>query len=168
MPLPAFACINPDLQTVSTSCRSDEIYANSIFKPDSPFTSVAVLAAQAQELGLDPGNVQSYVHVMFGLSKDWCASGLRVGCLWTLNKPVQAATQNLSYFGAVSGVAQHMLAELLEDNAFVQHYLKENVRRLGAAYDTLAGGLQLSCVFAFVCLSVCQSVCLSDRLSDLL
>lgn len=123
---------------------SDEIYANSIFKPDNQFTSVAVLAAQAQQHGLDQEDVKSYVHVMFGLSKDWCASGVRVGCLWTLNAPVQAASQNLSYFCGVSGIAQHMLAEMLEDTAFVEAYLKENVRRLGAAYDTLAGRLWLS------------------------
>lgn len=84
-------------------------------------------------------DVHSYVHVIVGLSKDWCASGLRVGCLWTLNAPVQSAMQNLSYFCAVSGMAQHMLADMLEDTAFVKRYLKENLRRLGAAYDTLAG-----------------------------
>ena len=98
-----------------------------------------MLASNAQEHGLGPEDVQSYVHVMFGLSKDWCASGLRVGCLWTLNAPVQNAMQNLSYFCAVSGVAQHMLADMLDDAAFVKRYLKENLRRLGAAYDTLAG-----------------------------
>ena len=124
----------------SIVCRcSDEIYANSIFKPDSQFTSLAVLASNPKEHGLGTEDVQSYVHVMFGLSKDWCASGLRVGCLWTLNAPVQNAMQNLSYFCAVSGVAQHMLVDMLDDTAFVHRYLKENLRRLGAAYDTLAG-----------------------------
>ena len=123
----------------STLCRcSDEIYANSIFKPDSQFVSLAALASNPQEHGLCPEDVRSYVHVMFGLSKD-CASGLRVGCLWTLSAPVQNAMQNLSYFCAVSGVAQHMLADMLDDTAFVNKYLKENLRRLGAAYDILAG-----------------------------
>lgn len=126
------------MHSVRCQC-SDEIYANSIFKPDSQFTSVAVLAANPQEHDLPREDVRSYVHVMFGLSKDWCASGLRVGCLWTLNAPVQNATQNLSYFCAVSGIAQHMLADMLEDTAFVKEYVKENLRRLGAAYDTLAG-----------------------------
>lgn len=98
---------------------------------------MAVLAAQQQEHGLPSEDV--YVHVMFGLSKDWCASGLRVGCLWTLNAPVQSAIQNLSYFCGVSGIVQHMLADMLEDAAFVKKYVKENLRRLGAAYATLAG-----------------------------
>lgn len=111
---------------------------------------MAVLACSPQEHGLPSADVQSYVHVMFGLSKDWCASGLRVGCLWTLNEPVQSAIQNLSYFCGVSGLAQHMLADMLEDTAFVRKYVKENLSRLGAAYDTLAG-LPLPVFFSPVC-----------------
>ncbi|DBA72531.1 TPA: hypothetical protein ACH3X2_010289 [Trebouxia sp. C0005] len=120
---------------------SDEIYANSIFKPDCQFTSMAVLASGAEEHGLNPEDVKSYVHVIFGLSKDWCASGLRVGCLWTLNARIQAALQNVNAFYGVSGIAQHMIADMLEDLSFVDKYLKENKRRLGSAYDTLAGAL---------------------------
>ena len=48
---------------------SDEIYANSIFKPSSGFTSMATLLAQS------PPEVQrqgaGLVHTVFGLSKDW-------------------------------------------------------------------------------------------------
>lgn len=120
-------------------CCSDEIYANSIFKPDSQFTSMAVLASQAEEHGLDPEDVQSYVHVIFGMSKDWCASGLRVGCMWTQNTRLRAALQNINAFCGVSGIVQYMIAEMLEDLSFVDTYLEENARRLGGAYDTLAG-----------------------------
>lgn len=102
---------------------------------------MAVLASTAQEHGLDLEDVKSYVHIIFGLSKDWCASGLRVGCLWTLNARLQAALQNVNAFYGVSGIAQHMIAEMLEDLSFVDKYLKENKRRLGSAYDTLAGWL---------------------------
>ena len=98
-----------------------------------------MLASRAEEHGLDLEDVKSYVHVIFGMSKDWCASGLRVGCLWTLNARLQAALQNVNAFYGVSGIAQHMIAEMLEDLSFVDKYLKENKRRLGSAYDTLAG-----------------------------
>ncbi len=100
---------------------------------------MAVLASRAEEHGLNPEDVKSYVHVIFGLSKDWCASGLRVGCLWTLNARLQAALQNVNAFYGVSGIAQHMIAEMLEDLSFVDKYLSENKRRLASAYDTLAG-----------------------------
>ena len=124
-----------------------------------------MLASNPQEHGLCPEDVQSYVHVMFGLSKDWCASGLRVGCLWTLNAPVQKAMQNLSYFSAVSGVAQHMLADMLDDTAFVKTYLKENLRRLGAAYDTLAGSHLLCSPWLDACSPVACSLKVCSALS---
>lgn len=104
---------------------------------------MAKLAASASQHGLDPQDVQSYVHIIFGLSKDWCASGLRVGCLYTQNTQVLQAMQNLSYFACVSGMAQYMIAEMLEDIPFVESYLKENARRLGESYDTLAGQVSL-------------------------
>ena len=117
---------------------SDEVYANSLFKPCN-FTSMARLAANASQHGLDPSEVQSYVHIIFGMSKDWCASGLRVGCLYTQHTALLKAMQNLSYFGCVSGMAQYMVAEMLEDLPFVDSFLAENARRLGGSYDTLAG-----------------------------
>ncbi len=89
------------------------------------------------------------------MSKDWCASGLRVGCLWTLNARLQAALQNVNAFYGVSGIAQHMIAEMLEDLPFVDKYLKENKRRLGSAYDTLAGwALQLAKPHNIVALAI--------------
>ena len=132
------------------SCCSDEVYANSIFKP-CHFTSMAKLAANASQHGLDPQDVQSYVHIIFGLSKDWCASGLRVGCLYTQNTQVLQAMQNLSYFACVSGMAQYTIAEMLEDIPFVESYLKENARRLGESYDTLAGQVSLGRVCTTCC-----------------
>lgn len=117
---------------------------------------MAQLAAKAsQQHGLRPEDVKNYIHVIFGLSKDWCASGLRVGCLWTLNAQVQAAQQNISYFCEVSGIAEYMIAEMLEDLSFVDTYLKENARRLGGAYDTLAGVCNLPCIRDW-CLHICR------------
>jgi aspartate/methionine/tyrosine aminotransferase len=38
------------------------------------------------------------VHVVFGFSKDFAASGLRVGCLYSRNKQLLSALDNLGYF----------------------------------------------------------------------
>ena len=134
------------------------MYANSIFQPDSQFISSAQLAAQPSQHDLSPEDVRSYVHIIFGLSKDWCASGLRVGCLWTLNSRVYAALQNISYFSAVSGLVQHMVAEVLEDIPFVDTYLKENLSRLKASYDVLAGTSSFSCAALGLVLSLMLQV----------
>jgi aspartate/methionine/tyrosine aminotransferase len=38
------------------------------------------------------------VHIVFGFSKDFCASGLRVGCLLSRNSALNKALDNISYF----------------------------------------------------------------------
>lgn len=121
-----------------TAICSDEVYANSLFKPCT-FTSMAKLAADATQHGLDSSQVQRYVHIIFGMSKDWCASGLRVGCLYTQNTALLKAMQNLGSFGCVSGMAQYMVAQMLEDLPFVDSFLAENAQRLSISYDTLTG-----------------------------
>lgn len=38
------------------------------------------------------------VHVLFGASKDFCGSGLRIGALWSRNAALNTALDNLGYF----------------------------------------------------------------------
>ncbi|KAK9811667.1 hypothetical protein WJX72_008020 [[Myrmecia] bisecta] len=117
---------------------SDEIYGNSIFKP-CEFVSMAALV-EAEGAAAGPC-ARDLVHVVFGLSKDWCASGLRVGALLTQNKQLHALFMNLTYFCAVPNHTQYAVAAMLEDQAFVADFLAQNARRLGQAYGTLAGAL---------------------------
>ena len=42
--------------------------------------------------GYSQGLVDSYVHLIYGLSKDWCGSGLRVGMLYSRNARLQAVS----------------------------------------------------------------------------
>jgi hypothetical protein len=49
----------------------------------------------------------------------------------------------VGYFSAVSNVVQHMLAEVFNDEPFMEHYFAENSQRLGAAYAEFAGELTL-------------------------
>lgn len=65
------------------------------------------------------------MHVIYGLSKDFCASGLRVGVLHTRNEGIHNALNNLSYFGAVSNLAQWTIATVLADLPWVQSFLGE-------------------------------------------
>ena len=52
------------------SC-SDEVYANSMFG-DAPFYSIVAVATEGVAAGLWSQELaDTYVHVVFGLSKDW-------------------------------------------------------------------------------------------------
>lgn len=61
---------------------SDEIYANSVFENSAAkvkrFTSIV-------ELEYEKVIDKSMVHVLYGISKDFCANGLRLGFIYTRN-----------------------------------------------------------------------------------
>ena len=74
---------------------SDEIYALSIFnvpgkEQPPPFTSL---------LSIDPTELIStnYIHVLYGISKDFGAAGLRLGCLITQNAELTKAARVVGY-----------------------------------------------------------------------
>jgi len=80
-------------------------------------------------------------HVIWGLSKDFCASGLRVGVLLTRNPGVGAAWGNLSYFAGVGFPLQHALAHALSDEAWVDDFCRENTAALRASWAALGAAL---------------------------
>jgi aspartate/methionine/tyrosine aminotransferase len=94
--------------------RSDEVYALSVYKPQGgKFVSAMTVAQQlVQAEAADAGAasdgqaaaataadgslaaysqaaVDTYVHLLWGMSKDFCASGLRVGVLYSRSTQLQ-------------------------------------------------------------------------------
>mmetsp|Transcript_10576 Transcript_10576/g.19351 ORF Transcript_10576/g.19351 Transcript_10576/m.19351 type:complete len:463 (-) Transcript_10576:418-1806(-) len=146
---------------------SDEVYGNSVFADDARFSSMEILArrleSKARESitnasgsldntaqgGLIDGMtnqsildlVPKLVHIIFGLSKDFCGSGLRVGVLHTRNAKLLQALDNLSYFCAVSNVSQHTITQMLNDKEWLDLFFNENRRRLKHAYTVLEESL---------------------------
>lgn len=99
-------CVVPPMR------NSDEIYGNSVFDDQQQFTSMAHIA-QHHAADLDGGEfVEDLLHVIFGMSKDFCMNGLRVGGLWTKNDTLLSAFGNLGYFAAVSAHTQWMLTQV--------------------------------------------------------
>ena len=124
--------------------NSDEIYALSVFKPvPRPFTSALTLAADLVAAGAAAqADVDTHVHLIYGLSKDWCASGLRVGLLYSKNAVLQQALNSVAAFGSISNHTQHVLAEILADADWTAGFVAQNAKELEASYDTLTGHLE--------------------------
>jgi hypothetical protein len=76
---------------------------------------------------------------MYGLSKDWCASGLRLGVLYTRNRRLHQSLDPISVFAGVSNFAQWAVAQALDDADWAAAFLRDNARLLEASYDVLAG-----------------------------
>lgn len=108
----------------------DEVYALSVFG-EKPFVSGARLKPRLDD----------WLHVIWAFSKDFAASGLRVGVLMSENESVVKAVDALAYWSAVSGDTQSLLADMLADETWVDGFIAENQRRLGNAYRSAAGAL---------------------------
>uniref|UniRef100_A0A4W3JHJ7 1-aminocyclopropane-1-carboxylate synthase-like protein 1 n=1 Tax=Callorhinchus milii TaxID=7868 RepID=A0A4W3JHJ7_CALMI len=111
----------------------DEVYMLSVFGDACSFQSVLSL----QRLP-DPQRT----HVMWGISKDLAASGLRVSTLYTANMDIISALGQLSYFHALPGPTQHAVAQLLKDRDWInQVFLPTNRARLKTAHKYIADEL---------------------------
>jgi 1-aminocyclopropane-1-carboxylate synthase len=79
-------------------------------------------------------NLGDDVHFLWGLSKDFGASGWRIGILYSQNKRLIAALANLNIFSAVSQPMQMILADILMDHDFVQGFLDHSRSLLLKSY----------------------------------
>ncbi|KAH9894579.1 acc synthase [Xylariomycetidae sp. FL2044] len=109
---------------------SDEIYALSMYDPvdgePESFTSVRSIDFTGI---IDP----SLVHVLYGMSKDFGAAGLRLGCLVSQNEQFTRATRATCRFSWPSQYSMALAANLLEDQAFVREFLAKSRQRLTRA-----------------------------------
>lgn len=69
-------------QKYQTHLISDEVYALSIYGHDNSVGFVSVLSIDPVPLEVDP----ALIHVLYGMSKDFAAAGLRLGCLISRNQ----------------------------------------------------------------------------------
>ncbi|KAM6522019.1 hypothetical protein FALCPG4_011713 [Fusarium falciforme] len=115
---------------------SDEIYALSTWPntvdtnpPPVPFESALTIDTTGV---IDP----SLVHVLWGMSKDFGANGIRVGALISQANPsLHSALVAVGLYSSVSSISDHVTINLLEDDAFVESYMAENRKKLAAQYE---------------------------------
>ncbi|OXB53719.1 hypothetical protein ASZ78_011566 [Callipepla squamata] len=110
----------------------DEIYMLSVYD-DITFTSV---------LSLDSLPDPERTHFMWGFSKDFGMSGIRVGVLHTQNHEIQKAVNQLAVFHGCPGPVQHVLSQLLKDRDWLDNvFFPTNKKRLKEAQNLLVDGL---------------------------
>lgn len=122
---------------------SDEIYGLTtwINKEDRlplqlPFNSIMSFDLQGV---INP----ALVHVLWGTSKDWGANGLRVGCLISQSNPsLHEALTSTALMSSVSSIADHVVANLLDDDVFTERYIASNRQKLSQAYSLVISFLR--------------------------
>ena len=118
---------------------SDEIYALSTFQnqidtkpPGVPFESILSIDSKGI---IDPARV----HVVWGMSKDFGANGMRLGCVVSQrNQTLHDALVQPALYSVASGMSDHAAANILEDDNFTERYIKENQRKLSEHHKIAA------------------------------
>ncbi len=101
---------------------SDEVYANSVYG-DNPFISFLDDRFNALDY-------QEHVHLVYGISKDLCLSGFRLGCFYTRNQQLNKAMSTFAFYHSVSSIAQTCTTYLLNDIEWCQQFITSNCQRL--------------------------------------
>lgn len=115
---------------------SDEIYALSVFENnvDAEPESVAFESCSS----IDPTGLidPARLHLVWGLSKDFGANGLRLGAIISQhNEALRAAMIPVCIYSSVSALSDHVAANILEDDNWNDWYIAENCRRLAKHYE---------------------------------
>jgi aspartate/methionine/tyrosine aminotransferase len=111
----------------------DEIYALSVYNSPAPFVSIVKMLEN---------HLGDHVHILWGLSKDFGASGLRVGVLYSQNKTLLSAFGGIQMAFQVSNLVQEMMGHILQDSLFLDAYFAQNRLKLKYSYDILRSNLE--------------------------
>jgi Aspartate/tyrosine/aromatic aminotransferase len=106
----------------------DEIYALSVHKPPQ-------LGGQFQSIiRVLENHLDNNVHFLWGLSKDFGATGFRFAILYTQNMPLLRSLANLNIFAGVPNPMQMIVADILLDDMFVDAFLEQSRSQLLSSY----------------------------------
>lgn len=105
----------------------DEIYALSVFDiPDPKATKFKSIATFDTDKYIDP----NYLHLIYGMSKDNAAGGMRLGCLYTRNASLRKALGMTSMFHWSGNLTERLATMMLEDEKWMDDFLKSSCDKL--------------------------------------
>ena len=105
----------------------DEIYALSVFDVPDP---KAVRFSSILSFDTDRYINSDYIHLLYGMSKDTAAGGIRLGCLYTRNKELMHASQTITQFHWSGGASEKIATLMLEDEKWMDNFLELSRTRL--------------------------------------
>lgn len=117
---------------------SHEIYAlsgwNNRVDTDVPFTPFESLLSRDTTGLIDP----ALVHVLWGMSKNFGANGLRVDTVISQSNPKLHMSQRcLSLYSFVSSMSDQITAPILQNYVFTDNYIQENRELLSQSHEFL-------------------------------
>ncbi|KAF6838236.1 ACC synthase [Colletotrichum plurivorum] len=117
---------------------SDENYALSVWQnnidshpPPVPFESCLFI-------NMDGIMDAHRLHILWGMSKDFGANGIRLGALVSQHNPsLHSALTPVAIYSSPSSISDHVTANMLDDREWVDGYIEENRRKLQEHYEVI-------------------------------
>jgi aspartate/methionine/tyrosine aminotransferase len=81
------------------------------------------------------------LHLIYGVSKDFGCSGIRIGCVYSSNATIHRCLGSM-FFTMASGLAQDILSQALLDERWTSRYISLNEARLRKQYRLVSRRLQ--------------------------
>ncbi len=103
------------------------------YKEDLVFTSFASIMKDIQS---------DFLHLWYGLSKDFAMSGLRFGIVHSLNEDFINAMRNINIPHMVSNHTQWMVSELFKRSDFIKGFVQKNKEMITASYTEVVKTLR--------------------------
>ncbi|ORX81849.1 PLP-dependent transferase [Anaeromyces robustus] len=116
---------------------SDEIYALSQFRDTLDGKKSDFISVTSLDLP-DP----SRVHILWGLSKDFCMNGFRIGAIISRSLPVISALKAYSMFCCIPGSYDTMIENLLDSDEWIDNFVSLNQKRLNDNYEKITDSLK--------------------------
>ncbi|KAI9929819.1 hypothetical protein ASPWEDRAFT_48044 [Aspergillus wentii DTO 134E9] len=122
---------------------SDEIYALSVWENTIDTSPAPVEFTSALSIDTTGTIDPQLLHVLWGMSKDFGANGIRVGVIISQANPdLHASLVGVSLYSFISGLSDHVAANILEDEQFTNRYIELNRRKLSDSYRFVAQYVQ--------------------------
>lgn len=108
---------------------ADEVYAMSVYDiaDANAVKFESVLSIETEEY-MD----SKYLHLLYGMSKDTAASGIRIGVIYTRNSELLGALGAISPFHWSGSANERVAILMLEDESWMDGFLRHSQDRLAA------------------------------------
>lgn len=108
----------------------DEVYALSVFDvPDPHAVKFESVLSFETERYIDPG----YLHMIYGMSKDTAAAGVRIGLIYSHNRELIRAMSAVSMFHWSGNISEKIAILMLEDVEWMDNFLQTSRERLAVS-----------------------------------
>ncbi|MCJ1463842.1 hypothetical protein MMC07_002451 [Pseudocyphellaria aurata] len=105
----------------------DEIYALSVYDvPDAETVKFESILSLETQKYIHP----DFLHVLYGMSKDYAAPGIRLGCVYTRNSTLLRALGTLGAFQWSGGPSETVAMLMLENEQWLGEFLQLSRERL--------------------------------------